>query len=145
MSDRILKIAAVTLLGISTAGLSYAADPLISTSQVSAQMSAGTSNMTLSVSGPNGYHTEAFSKSSNPSVSMAEGGTLADGQYTWETRAASNQMVKVNNNGLDNGRGANERAYMNVPVIESGTFRVLNGAIVSSDVVEEKASVKADR
>jgi len=144
MSNQMFKIAATALIGVALAGVSHAADPFISGSQISAKSEAGATNMTLTVSGPNGYHSQAFSKFGAPSLSMAEGGTLADGQYTWETRAASNRMIESPKRGFNNGRGDNERAFVNESVVESGTFRVVNGAIVSSDLVE-KPTLKADR
>jgi len=145
MSNHISKIAATALLGVALAGVSHAADPFISGSQVSAISSAGATNMTLSVTGPNGYHVESFSRSGAPSLSLAEGGSLADGQYNWETRAASNRLIESPKRGLNNGRGDNERAFVNAPIIESGSFRVVNGAIVSSDVTEKKPTFKAGR
>lgn len=144
MSNKILKIAGVALIGVSLAGVSHAADPFISASQISVNTEAGASNTTLSVSGPNGFYVESFSQFGTPSLSMAEGGTLADGQYTWETRSASNRMIESPKRGLNNGRGDNERSFVNAAVIESGTFRVVNGAVVSPDVVE-KSTLKADR
>ena len=57
-------------------------------------------------------------------------GPLADGQYNWELTGSTSEMVPANPNGLDFGRGAAQRNFINKSTSESGTIRVINGSVV---------------
>jgi len=130
MFNQIRVIGASALLGLVGVGTAFAADPVVSGHQISVQSQTNLSNVTLSVSGPNGFSAQEFSKSGTPSLALVTNGTLADGVYTWQISGATNQMVSVAKNALDNGRGEDARAFVNKSSIESGTFRVQGGSIV---------------
>ena len=111
------------------------------------------SNATISVSGPNGFNTKVFQKRGQPTIDLSQKKALAskgassslpnvssleDGLYNYEITVATDKKVKVNDNG-DNGRSNNAKTMMNVGESQSGSFRVLNGSIVTElDVKEEK-------
>ena len=115
------------------AGTAMAADPAYGGDSLSARPSVAMTNMTMTVKGPNGYHSKSYSSDQAPSMSLSQNGGLADGLYKWELTGATNEMVKANPMGLDNGRGSSAREFVNKSATESGTFRVVNGSIVAPD------------
>ena len=133
MIHRKLAIGTTALLGLVLSTSAFAGQAQVSTSQMQVQPRQSMSNMTLTVSGPNGFHAQKFSASGTPSLSFAGQGALADGTYHWELTGATSQLVAVRSNGLDNGRGANARAFVNKGASETGTFRVINGSVFQPD------------
>lgn len=103
----------------------------------------GTHNATLTVTGPNDYYREAFSPDKDIALNLAGLGRLADGLYTYEITAATDQTKPVTA-GLDNGRGALERSVQNVGTTISGTFLVRNGAIVLTPAASSRVGNDSD-
>ena len=89
---------------------------------------AGAGYSTLTVTGPDGFHMQTFSRGGSVALQLGAAGRLPDGIYNYEVTAAAGQKVP-NRNTLDNGRGK-EPAMVNVGVTRSGTFLVKNGAIM---------------
>jgi len=88
----------------------------------------GNSNVTISVSGPNGFHATVFSKQGSSSIDLIRAGGTADGQYTYEITAATSEKA-TNKNPLDNGRGGVDKNAGFVPVSTSGSFYASGGII----------------
>lgn len=116
-----------------SASAAYAADPAFGGTTLSAKPSVKMSNMTMTVTGPNGYHAKSFSQSQAPFMSLAQNGSLEDGLYNWELTGATSQRVEANPMGLNNGRGDAARQFAYKSMTESGSFRVVNGSIVAPD------------
>jgi len=141
MFNRKLLVGTTALLGLITANASFAGEPVFSGNQISARSGAGLSNVTLAVSGPDGYYAQQFSKTGAPSLALAANGSLPDGLYTWEITGATSQMVKSTKSSFDNGRGENARLMVNKPNTQSGTFRVQNGSITMPNEMIEGSSI----
>ena len=129
-----------------SAGTAFAASPSFGGDSVSAKPSVSMSNMTLTVTGPNGYYAREYSSQQAPSLSLSKNGVMADGLYNWELTGATRKQVEANPMGLDNGRGSSARRFANQSVTESGTFRVVGGSIVAPDAaMKEPVSSKKNK
>jgi hypothetical protein len=94
---------------------------------------AGTySNYTLTITGPNGFHASASSKTSAPSIDLRRLGTHDDGIYTYQLTASTDEKVPVRT-ALDNGRGSPSGSLLK-SVATSGHFEVKGGTIVKYDL-----------
>lgn len=98
--------------------------------------SGGYSNTTLTVSGPNGFHTQTFSKNGAASIDLIRAGATADGIYTYEITVATAEKVTIANP-QDNGRGGKDPALQRVGASATGSFRA-NGGIIS--LIESSAT-----
>ncbi len=137
--------AAVSALLLS-AGTAFAADPSFGGDSLSAKPSVSMSNMTLTVTGPNGYYAKEYSDNQTPSLSLSQKGTMADGLYKWELSGATSKQVEANPMGLDNGRGSSARKFASQSMTESGSFRVVGGSIVTPDgAMKEPVSRKKNK
>lgn len=96
-------------------------------------------NATLSVAGPNGFHASVFSKKGIPSLDIQDFGSLDDGVYNYEIKAAGHEIIKIRDS-LNNGRGDNASTFVNKSLSQSGHFRVLNGQIAHFDDTDEQQS-----
>ena len=135
---------AVMLVSCLSAAPAIAADPIFSGTSMTAKSSAKMKNMTLTVTGPDGYHAQTFSASQSPFLSLEKSGNLADGLYKWQLTGASSETVLANPGGLDYGRGSGARKFANKPMIESGSFRVIGGTIAGPSKVQESPNVAND-
>ena len=97
----------------------------------------GMHNVTLRVTGPNGYNASTYSKKGVPSLDLAGHGKLNDGTYRYEITAASGETVDMDT-GLDNGRGDNERKTIQKGISVSGGFEVAEGKIKSKKTDEKE-------
>jgi hypothetical protein len=92
------------------------------------------SNFTLTVSGPNEFHTSAFSRTEAPSIDLGRSPItrmpipLEDGTYTYQLTAATDEKVRIRTP-LDNGRAERTTEHLR-GVSTSGTFNVQRGVIV---------------
>jgi hypothetical protein len=89
------------------------------------------SNVTLTISGPNGFHASAFAKSGTPSIDLRQA-DAEDGAYTYQLTASTNEKVQARTQ-LDNGRDPRATVQPVKSVSTSGTFQVRSGAIVKPD------------
>ncbi|MGH6926328.1 MAG: hypothetical protein ACRED5_21575, partial [Propylenella sp.] len=64
----------------------------------------GTGSSTLTVTGPDGFYRQTFSRGGSVALQLGAAGRLPDGIYNYEVTAATGQKVP-NRNTLDNGRG----------------------------------------
>ncbi len=128
----------VAALCLST-GMTAAADSLrVSGGTVQVSPSSFVKNMTLSVTGPNGFHAQEFSKSSAPRVSIMQNGQLADGVYSWHMTASTNQALPESVSLLNDGRGDIERPQRYKSTSMSGTFVISGGTLVQPDASKEE-------
>ena len=128
MRRNTLGLSLCVLLGLGTP--SFALDLHIAGNSVAVSLpSAGHS--TLTVSGPDGFHREAFSNGGSVALQLGAGGKLADGIYNYEVTAATGERTPNPNQDQNNGRTA-EPPVVYVGVTESGTFTVENGVIVQA-------------
>lgn len=125
-----------------SSGSASAADPMFGANSLQIQPSTKLSNMTISVSGPDGYYTKEHADYGSPFISLSKKGNLQDGQYKWEMTGSTNERVRANPMGLNNGRGDAQSEFINKSTTESGTFQVVNGSIVAPDTsLEEQETV----
>jgi hypothetical protein len=145
MINRKLIIGTTALLGLTLPTSAFAGQAQVYGDRIQVQSSKSMSNLTLTVSGPDGFYATGFSKSGTPTATFAAASGLADGVYKWQLSGATSQMVRANSNGLDNGRGAAERSYVNKSDSESGMFRVKNGSVFAPGNQAEERSAKSEK
>jgi hypothetical protein len=125
-----------TCLALGLSGASLADDlkaaEKFSESTVAFDLPGPYSNVTLTVAGPNRFHASASAKSGTPTIDLRRAGAPADGQYSYQLTAATEEKTQVRS-ALDNGRGPGAQAAPLKSVAASGTFHVQNGAIVKRD------------
>src|SRR5947209_233471 len=90
------------------------------------------SNLTLTISGPNGLHASAHSRTGSPLIDLRKLGTSHDGDYIHQLIAAPDEKIPVRT-ALDNGREGGPTTSMLKSVSTSGQFQVKGGAIVKHD------------
>jgi hypothetical protein len=89
-------------------------------------------NYSLTVTGPNGFHASASSKTDAPSIDLRRFGAFDDGLYHYHLTASSDEKVPIRGT-LDNGRGGSPTNSMLKGVAMSGHFEVKAGTIVKHD------------
>jgi len=90
----------------------------------------GLRNVMLSVSGPRNYAASLATKSDLPKFDLREGGKLFDGHYRFEVTGATAETLEINTPIDDNGRDAEARNKIAVPVQFAGSFAIRDGKIV---------------
>jgi hypothetical protein len=90
------------------------------------------SNLTLTVSGPNGLHASAHHRTGSPVIDLRKLGTIDDGDYLYQLTAATDEKIPVRA-ALDNGRDGGPTTSILKSVSTSGQFQVKGGAIVKVD------------
>src|SRR3954468_13998099 len=81
------------------------------------------SNLTLTISGPNGINASASSRSGSPVIDLGKLGKIDDGDYNYRLTAATDQKVAVRT-GLDDGRDGGPATSMLKSVSTDGRFQV---------------------
>lgn len=90
-------------------------------------------NMTLSVTGPNGFSQQEFSRSSAPRVSLYHDGWLMDGTYTWSLTGSTSKALPPLVSQPNNGRGDVEPPQRFETKTSSGSFVISGGTLVQPD------------
>ena len=90
------------------------------------------SNLTLTISGPNGLHASAHSRTGSPLIDLRKLGTIDDGDYLYQLTAATDETIPVRT-ALNNGRDGGPTTKTLKSVSTSGQFQVKGGAIVKVD------------
>ncbi len=128
-----MKIRIKPLL-LAGAGLCLIATPAIAgTAAVSAgklsvqSQQSSLSNVTLTVSGPDGFSASETTIFGSPSVSLSDYDGLADGVYNWQLSGVTTRSVRNPKAGFDNGRAELGPEFINKSYIESGSFRIIGG------------------
>jgi hypothetical protein len=116
------------------------ADARFGATEISFELKAAYSNLTLTVTGPNGLHTSASARSGTPIVDLKRLSAIDDGIYHYNLSAATDEKVPERS-GLDNGRGQRHDAMLK-SVSTSGVFEVKGGTIVKVDPAAREPSNK---
>ena len=134
-----MKPAAFGLMASLTVGISGAcwaqdlkATHKLSDTQIGFDLSGSYSNYTLTLTGPNGFHASASSKTGAPSIDLRRFGAFDDGTYNYHLTASTDEKVPVRTE-LDNGRERGSTTSMLKGVSMSGQFDVKGGTIVKYD------------
>jgi hypothetical protein len=90
------------------------------------------SNLTLTISGPNGLHASAHHRTGSPVIDLRKLGTIDDGDYLYQLTAATDEKIPVRT-GLDNGRDGGPTTSILKSASTSGQFQVKDGTIVKND------------
>jgi hypothetical protein len=90
------------------------------------------SNLTLTISGPNGLYASAHHRTGSPLIDLRKLGTIDDGDYLYQLTAATDEKLPVRT-GLDDGRGGSPTTAILKSVSTSGQFQVKDGTIVKYD------------
>lgn len=134
MKSAALGLAAWLAVGVSSAcwAQDLKATQRFSETQIGFDPGASYGNYTLTVSGPNGFHASAASKTGTPSIDLRRVGTFDDGTYNYHLTASTDEKVPLRTV-LDNGRGGGPTDAMLKSVSMSGVFQVKGGTIVKFD------------
>lgn len=134
-----MKSAAFGLAACFAAGLSGAclaqglnATQKFTESEVVFDITGPYSNLTLTISGPNGLHASAHHRTGSPLIDLRKLGTIDDGDYLYQLTAATDEKVPVRT-ALDNGRDGEPTTSMLKSVSTSGQFQVKGGTILKVD------------
>ena len=105
-----MQVTALGLAACLAAGLTGAcwaqdlkATQRLSDTQIGFDPGGNYGNYVLTVSGPNGFHASASSKTGTPTIDLRRVGTFDDGVYTYQLTASTDEKVPVRG-ALDNGR-----------------------------------------
>ena len=90
------------------------------------------SNLTLTVTGPNGINARAHSRTGSPLIDLRKIGTVDDGEYNYQLTASTDDKIPVRT-GLDDGRDGGPTTAMFKSASTSGNFHVKGGTIVKFD------------
>lgn len=125
-----------TCLAIGISGACSAQDlkgtPRLGDTQIGFDPSGNFGNYTLTVSGPNGFHASASTKTGTPTIDLRRFGVHDDGIYTYQLTASTDEKVPVRG-ALDNGRAGGPTNSMLKAAATSGNFEVKGGTIVKYD------------
>jgi hypothetical protein len=137
MKSATLGVAACLAVGFSSIGWAQdlKATHRLGDHQIGFDAGGTYSHYTLTVTGPNGFHASASSRTSAPSLDLRRVGAFDDGTYHYELTAATEEKVPVRSH-LDNGRKGGPDTTAGVAVRNvstSGVFHVKGGAIVKYD------------
>lgn len=134
-----MKLAAFGLAACFAAGISSTcwaqslnATQKFTDTEVGFDIAGPYSNLTLTVSGPNGIHASAHSRTGSPSVDLRKLGAIHDGEYIYQLTAATGEKIPVAT-ALDNGRDGGPTTSILKSVSTSGQFQVKGGMIVKHD------------
>jgi hypothetical protein len=134
MKSKAFGLAACLAVGIS--GTCWAQDlkaqQKFTDTEIGFDITGPYSNLTLTVTGPNGINANASSKSGSPSIDLRKLGSLDDGDYMYQLTAATDEKVP-DRSGIDNGRDGGPGPSVRKSVSTSGNFQVKGGAIVKFD------------
>jgi hypothetical protein len=89
--------------------------------------------VTLSISGPNGFHTSASARSVAPEIDLRKSGAIDDGQYSYQLTAGTDEKLRIRTP-LDNGRDGGPTTERLKGVSTSGVINVKDGVIVPRDL-----------
>ena len=142
MFHNIVRIGGAAIASFAMAQGAYAADAQFSQGTIRVVPSKSISNVTLMVSGPNGYYTEEFTKDGLPRVDLVQFGKLEDGVYRWQITGATKEKRAVHKSELYNGRDENARPNRMVGLRENGAFYVKGGEIIQVDPDAEEPTKK---
>jgi hypothetical protein len=90
------------------------------------------SNLTLTITGPNGINASAHHRTGSPLIDLRKIGTADDGDYNYQLTASTDDRIAVRT-GLDDGRDGGPTTAMFKSVSTSGNFQVKGGSIVKFD------------
>jgi hypothetical protein len=138
MKSAALSVVACLAFGTPSLGLAQdlKATQRLAGTHIGFDAGATYSNYTLTVTGPNGFHAVAASKTGAPSIDLRRIGAFDDGTYHYELIAATDLKVPVRST-LDNGRKGGPDASAGSVAVRSvstgGVFTVKGGAITKPD------------
>jgi hypothetical protein len=144
MKSTILGVMACVALGLSSAGAQeLKATQKVTETQIGFDPGGTYSNYTLTVTGPNGFHASASSKSDVPAIDLRRVGTFDDGTYHYQLTASTDEKVPIRN-ALDNGRKGGADSMVR-SVSTSGVFHVKGGAIMKHDAAAREPTNKRQK
>lgn len=134
----VLVASAVALPGAALAE----SDRLVATSRFSGatvgfDLGGSYRNVTLTVTGPNGFSVSASSERTAPVINLRKFGDVEDGRYSYQLSAATTKRMKPRSQ-LDNGRGDTGEDMAYAGVSASGSFLIKDGAIYQPPEREER-------
>lgn len=97
-------------------------------------------NITVSVSGPNGYYGQVFSERRAPSIRLADFGSVVDGIYRFEMTAATQVYAAEPSSRAPAGHNGREPTAQRPRegVSFTGSFRVQNGQVLVFDDADQE-------
>lgn len=126
--------------------IEHPVDASFSSSGISFRIGGKASGGVITISGPNGYHSERTFRGSSETVSLYDSKSLAalddklpPGRYDYRI-ATQVGPFKLIRDTMDNGRGDKNYSYVGTPVVHTGSFVVKGGSIQEFEQIEEADS-----
>jgi hypothetical protein len=95
------------------------------------------SNATLTIVGPEDTRATVFTPSGSPKFSIIDLTPVADGIYSYELSAATDEKVTIKNP-INNGRGKAAKKEISKPFHLNGSFIVSRGVITKKEEIIEE-------
>ena len=117
-----------------------------SSTRISFRVAGKANGGSITISGPNGYHSEQTFRGSSDTVSLYDSKNMAalddklpPGRYNYRiaTQVGPFKLIKDT---MDNGRGDKNYTYAGTPVVHEGSFVVKGGSIQKFEQSEEAES-----
>src|SRR3954466_9494840 len=95
MKSKAFCLAACLAVGISAtcAAQDLKAQQKFTDTEIGFEIGGPYSNLTLTVSGPNGLHASATARSGSPLIDLRKLGTIDDGEYIYQLVAATDEKI----------------------------------------------------
>ena len=144
MQIAMLGLAAILAAGSAGACLAndLKAEPKFTETTLGFDLKDQYSNFTFAVSGPAGFSTQEFSRSTAPSLDIRKFSDLPDGVYIYQLSAATTEKVRVFTPPDNNGRQGSPATEILKGASLSGSFLLTKGVITTREASQPR---KTDR
>jgi hypothetical protein len=134
MKSKAFCLAACLAIGISgtCSAQDLKAQQKFTDTEIGFEITGPYSNLTLTVTGPNGITASAQSRTGSPLIDLRKIGAVDDGEYNYQLTASTDDKIPVRTR-LDDGRDGGPTTAMFKNVSTSGHFHVKGGAVVKFD------------
>jgi hypothetical protein len=141
MNMAMLGLAAILAAGSAGACLAddLLADPKFTETTLGFDLKARYSNFTFTVTGPAGFSTQEFSKSSAPSLDIRKFTDLPDGVYIYQLSAATDEKIRTYTPPDNNGRDGTPAGTVLKGAALSGSFLLTKGVITTREASQPRA------
>jgi hypothetical protein len=140
-----MKIAMLGLTALIAAGSAGAclaqdlkADPKFTETTLGFDVKGGYSNFTFTVTGPAGFSTQEFSRSSAPSLDIRKFKDLPDGVYVYQLQAATDEKVRTFTPPDNNGREGTPPSTVLKGAALTGSFLLTKGVISTREASQPR-------
>ena len=140
MNRAIFGLAAILAAG--SAGACFAdnllADPKFTETTLGFDVKGRYSNFTFTVTGPAGFSTQEFSRTSAPSLDIRKFNDLPDGVYIYQLSAATDEKIRTYTPPDNNGREGTPALTVLKAASLTGSFLLTRGANTTREALQPR-------